>query len=145
VKVELQDYILDVLINCTRKTSLLSLQPWKLKQGCQHGFARDENPLSTTYALDCAVESFLFLYYDNVGYSLGKKKGIERRNQCQFPFKKEPTCTRAKHTTEPRMTLPLIERSVTPAGNRSTLPENLSLLSDRELANSYTCDRQPTT
>jgi len=23
------------------------------QQGCQHEFARDENPLSTTYALDC--------------------------------------------------------------------------------------------
>jgi len=32
---------------------LISPQPWSLKQGCHHGFARDENQLSWTYAFGC--------------------------------------------------------------------------------------------
>jgi len=38
---------------------LLSSQPWKPKQqGCHYGFARDENPLSKTYALDCTRQTY---------------------------------------------------------------------------------------
>jgi len=51
------DYIVDVLISCNRKTVLLSSQPRKpnkRKQGSHYDFtARDENPMSTSYALDC--------------------------------------------------------------------------------------------
>jgi len=36
----------------TRKMFLVSSQPWTPKQGCHHGFSRDEIPLSTTYAVD---------------------------------------------------------------------------------------------
>jgi len=56
VNVEFHDYFLDVLIKCTRKMFLFSPHTWKPKQGCHHGFARDENRLSTTYALDCIFQ-----------------------------------------------------------------------------------------
>jgi len=54
-KGEFRDYILNVLINCNRQTFLLASQPRKPKQGCHHGFARDENTLSTTSALNWRV------------------------------------------------------------------------------------------
>jgi len=34
---------------------MLSTPTTEAQQGCQHGFARDENPLLTTYALDCTT------------------------------------------------------------------------------------------
>jgi len=48
VNVEFRDYFLDVLIACTRKMFPLTPQPWTPKQGCHHGFSRNENRLSTT-------------------------------------------------------------------------------------------------
>jgi len=54
------DYFLDDLIECTRKTFLHSPQPFKSKQRCHHGFARDENPPSLTFAFGCTCLPLMF-------------------------------------------------------------------------------------
>jgi len=83
VKVDYQDYLLNVLITTLVNRFSFTLTARWPKQGYHHDFARDKNPLSTTYALDCAcVPSYerksRHPFFQQGGISVGSSGGRGR-------------------------------------------------------------------